>query len=130
VLDLQQLRFSCLSQTSHPLGHLGALFPSLTHHSLSPSLHCPIALVSQEKTDDDPVLPEKLVVAKARMLQLAKQAAHAQILCGLDVVVEDYCKAALNFGLVQVRARWVTLRARWVDAKSSLGDAESSLGGR
>jgi len=64
------------------------------------------ALVFQEKTDDSPALPEKLVAAKARMLQLAKDAADVQLQCGLDVVAEDYCKAVLNFGLVQVVYEW------------------------
>jgi len=61
--------------------------------------------VFQEKSENEPVLTDKLQKGKEKILQIAEHLAVVQRQYGLDISVEDYLKT-LNFGLVEVVYEW------------------------
>ena len=60
-------------------------------------------LPSQEKVDKEPAAPTAaLGDALDNTITLALQAGQVQRDCGLDIMPEDFVKATLKFGLIEV----------------------------
>ena len=64
------------------------------------------ALVFQEKTDAEPVLPAQLVAARNASAALALAAGEVQRDHGLDIVPLEYVGASLNYSLMEVVYEW------------------------
>lgn len=65
------------------------------------------ALVFQEKSESEPSLPSKLEAAKEETTALAYRAGQQQQEVGvMNIVPEDFVKATLNFGLMEVVYEW------------------------
>lgn len=65
------------------------------------------ALVFQEKSECEPSLPSKLQEAKEETAALAYRAGQQQQEVGLaNIIPEDFVKATLNFGLMEVVYEW------------------------
>jgi len=64
------------------------------------------ALVFQEKTEVEPSLPPCLLAARNEAAASAFAAGEVQRAHALDVVPEDFVKATLNFGLMEVVYQW------------------------
>uniref|UniRef100_A0A6T7WV57 ATP-dependent RNA helicase Ski2/MTR4 C-terminal domain-containing protein n=1 Tax=Pyramimonas obovata TaxID=1411642 RepID=A0A6T7WV57_9CHLO len=80
-------------------GHLTDLCPEEAIALLS-------ALIFQEKTDNEPVLPTKLMEACDKVRHLARACGERQLQCGLEISPEDYCREVLKFGLTEVVYEW------------------------
>ena len=61
------------------------------------------ALVFQEKSDAEPVLPPSLAAATEQLAAIAHQAGVAQAEAGLPLHPEEFARSVLKFGLVEVR---------------------------
>ena len=61
------------------------------------------ALVFQEKSDAEPVLPPALAAATEQLAAIAHQAGVAQAEAGLPLHPEEFARSVLKFGLVEVR---------------------------
>ena len=68
------------------------------------------ALVFQEKSDAEPVLPPALAAATEQLAAIAHQAGVAQAEAGLPLHPEEFARSVLKFGLVEVRHRGTRAR--------------------
>jgi antiviral helicase SKI2 len=63
-------------------------------------------LIFQEKQADEPVLPERLQVARAELERVARSVAQLELQCGLDVDPQDFVRDHINAGMMQVVWEW------------------------
>ena len=61
--------------------------------------------VFQEKSENEPVLTDKLEKGKEKIIKVTKRLASVQKACGLDIAEDDYVKG-LKFGLVEAVYEW------------------------
>lgn len=64
------------------------------------------ALVFQDKSEVEPSLPPKLMKVRDRAAEVAGVAGEIQQEAGLDVVPDEFVRATLNFGLMEVVYEW------------------------
>jgi len=100
-------RVACEINTCHSLVVTELIFENaltrLEPEEIVAVLSC---LIFQEKQADEPVLPERLIAARAELERVARSVAQLELQCGLDVDPADFVRDNLNSGLMQVVWEW------------------------